>query len=90
VEEENREKKNPGEDDFDPDQGRGMEIALDHDEFADVPGGKGKHEEGKNLVHHASGIVEKNNQAEGEVDGQSQGCGYGENAHGKSGENPCG
>ena len=90
VEEENREKKNPGKNDFDPDQGRGMKIALDHDQFADVPGDKGKHEEGKDLVYHASGIVEKNNQAESEVDGQSQRCGYGENAHGKSGKNPGG
>jgi hypothetical protein len=40
VEEENREKKNAGEDDFDPDQGGGMKIAVDHDQFADVPGDK--------------------------------------------------
>jgi hypothetical protein len=90
VKEKNRKKENPGENDFDPDQSGGMKLALDHDQFTDVPGDKGEDQEGKNLVYHPSGIVEKNNQAEGEVDGQGQGCGYSENTHGKSSKNGCG
>jgi len=81
MEEKNRKKEDAGENDFDPDQGRGKKIAVDHDQFADVPGRKGEHQEGKNLVYDPPRIVKKNNQAESQVDGQGQGCGYGVDAH---------
>jgi hypothetical protein len=56
-----------------------MEVAVDHDQLAGVPAHKGKDEEGKDPVHHPLGIVVEDNQAEGQVDGEGQGCGDGVN-----------
>ena len=70
MEEKDGEEKDAGEDDLDPHQGDGMEVAVDHDQLSGIPGYKGKDEESKDPVYHPPGVVVEDNQAEGQVDGK--------------------
>ena len=70
MEEEDGKKKDPGEDDLDAHQGHGLEVAVDHDQLARVPGHEGKDQQGEDPVDHSLRIVEENNQTESQVDGK--------------------
>jgi len=81
VEEKDRNESDSRKDDLHPQNGPVGRLAVDHDEFPDVPCGKCQNKTRKKAVSNILRIARKNDQTEGDVQGERQGRGKGQNFH---------